>query len=78
MAKQTLASKLCQMEGKKSQVKIGDMREVIKDLCALMAAELIEMEQGHEYDGLPEHTPTANELFANVEKIVAKYYKQKK
>lgn len=36
-----LASVICKLEGKKSQMKIGDAREALKLLCAYIAAETI-------------------------------------
>jgi hypothetical protein len=37
MTIQKLASTLCKLEGKKSQIKIGDMREALRLLCDLEA-----------------------------------------
>lgn len=37
MTIQKLASALCKLEGKKSQIKIGDMREALRLLCELEA-----------------------------------------
>ena len=42
MTKNKLASQLCELEGKKSQVKIGNMRETLRCLEILIAQSALE------------------------------------
>lgn len=54
MTLQTLASKIAKLEGKKSQARIGDIREILKIITGIMAEEMKFAEHGDfvfEYNG---------------------------
>lgn len=41
---QRLASKISKIEGRKHQASIGDIREILKIICGLIAAEVVDKE----------------------------------
>ena len=47
-----LASKIAKLEGRKSQARIGDIREILSLLESLIAAEMVEvaLRDGHDID----------------------------
>ena len=68
MTRNKIASLLAKLEGKKSQVKIGDIREVIKLLCALEASYRVKKAIE---DGIDTDDVGPQEIFDTLEKDVA-------
>lgn len=71
MSMRKVASQVCKLEGKKSQVAVGDMHESLNFLCLIIAKEEID-----NTDGSP--SPTLFELRKKIESIKAKVFGKKK
>lgn len=66
MTKNELVSRLCKIEGKKSQIKVGDMREVVGVLEAMFADDLYN--SGFEIAFAPENEKTMRALIPGINK----------
>lgn len=83
MTLRKLASQLCKLEGKKSQIKMGDMMETLKLLTTYIASEFILTMQKNpenkcEEVGSPAWRLINNEIDKKIDKFYKKQTKQKR
>jgi len=77
MTLRKLASQLCKLEGKKSQVKMGDMMETLKLLTSLIAAEYVLFHKDFKLDDIKwAGSPSFDFLNTEIDKKIDKYYKK--